>query len=194
MDPIIVIQVNIAQPAGGGFEGNNRIFVGHLNMANIEEQIKIGVAHFLEKIQGGGRCRQRPAGEMLDAKFETQSFGVICGLSQGFGIPGQGFPARVQAGDHISGACASFSPMLQGLLDMGQGLPGSVCLPAIQRDSFWQAKRGSNTGDLQTQFLGFVPGRGTPKLCGPDVNDPKTGFGQANQRLFLRPGQRPDTA
>ena len=53
---IVVVEVEIGQAIACKSDHFGRIFIGHLGVANVKEQIEIWMINFVQKLDGGSHC------------------------------------------------------------------------------------------------------------------------------------------
>ena len=89
----------VGEAVGGGGDGGDGIFLRHLQVADVEEQIEIGVAEIGEPLESAGGGRQSLTGKVLDADANIALGREVGDLGQSLGKVGQ--QGQVVAGDDI---------------------------------------------------------------------------------------------
>jgi hypothetical protein len=101
---VIVVQVDIGEAIARAMKRLSRIFVGHLGVANVEEQIEIGVVNRLDEIKRRLNRGKGGSRKMFNADLDTVLLSQLGQFGVSVSIARKVFGRRT--GYHVSAVSA----------------------------------------------------------------------------------------
>ena len=81
-DAIVVVQMDIAETVFNTRKYLGGVFVGHLRVTDVEQEIQVGVSGVADEVEGRGDRGEGGSREMFDTDFDTEGQRVIGDIGQ----------------------------------------------------------------------------------------------------------------